>query len=88
MAGININSFSVRWTKTEVFSGGQYQFTIRADDGIRIFVDGVSVYNKWLNQKAVTKTQNISIAKGTHTVKVEYYENNGNAEAQVSWKKI
>ena len=86
--GINKDLFSVRWTKIEKFSGGSYKFTIRADDGVRIYLDNTLIYNKWVNQSASTKYITKDISAGNHTIKVEYYENTGLAVAKISWVKI
>lgn len=86
--GISANDFSVRWTKAETFLAGSYTFTVRADDGIRIFMDGVRIYNNWSDHSASTITFTKTIGAGVHTIKIEYYEHSGNAEARVSWVKI
>ncbi|WP_418608238.1 PA14 domain-containing protein [Georgenia sp. SUBG003] len=44
--GVNANRFSARWT-TSFEGAGTYEFSARADDGIRVFVDGESVIDEW-----------------------------------------
>lgn len=85
--GIPSNRFSAKWTKTENFEAGTYRFTTRHDDGMRIYLDGVRIYNRWDEQSARTRTLTRSITSGKHTLRVEYFENAGRAEAQVSWVK-
>lgn len=85
-SNIDSDTYSVRWTKSENFAGGVYKFTVKNDDGMRIFIDGRRVYNKWNDQSARTRTFTVPITAGTHQIKVEYYENKGNAVAQVNWK--
>lgn len=80
--------FSVRWTKTENFAGGNYKFTVKSDDGLRIKIDGQTVFNNWKDQSARTKTFSKAIPAGDHTIVVEYYENRGKAVSQVSWQRI
>lgn len=84
---INKDKYSVRWTKVDSFVGGDYKFTIRTDDGVRIYLDGIRIYSNWRDHSATTKYQTFAINPGIHTVKVEYYENSGKAEAAVSWVK-
>lgn len=81
------DDFSARWTKTETFTAGTYEFTATADDGIRIYLDDVLILDKWIDQGPTTYTVEKSITAGDHTIKVEYYENGGGAVAQVSYIK-
>ena len=84
--GLAPDNFSVRWTGQFAFSAGSYVFTARGDDGIRVWVDGASpIINAWQDQAATTSQATVSLATGTHEVKVEYYEHGGSAVAQVGW---
>src|SRR5207237_857172 len=84
-AGLPVDNFSVRWVGSFQFAGGNVTFTARADDGIRVFLDGVAVIDQFHDQPATTYTATVNVAAGTHEVKVEYYERGGDAVAQVSW---
>ena len=84
-AGLPVDNFSVRWTGLFNFAAGSVTFTARADDGIRVFLDGVAVIDQFHDQPATTYTATVNVAAGTHEVKVEYYERGGDAVAQVSW---
>ena len=83
--GLGTDNFSVRWTGSFTFASGSYVFTARADDGVRVVVDGTSVIDAWRDQPATSYQATVSLAAGTHSVKVEYYERGGSAVAQVSW---
>ena len=83
--GLPVDNFSARFTKTENFGEGTYRFTARADDGIRVFVDGTPIIDKWFDQGPTTYTADLGIAAGAHTVVVEYFENGGGAVAEASW---
>ncbi|MFZ2804647.1 MAG: PA14 domain-containing protein, partial [Patescibacteria group bacterium] len=39
-AGLPIDNFSARWTGTFAFVAGTHRFTVTADDGVRVRVDG------------------------------------------------
>jgi chitodextrinase len=80
------NQFSTRWTGTHSFSAGTYQFTATADDGIRVWVDGVPLIDSWKDQAPTTYQAARILTAGEHVVKVEYYENGGGAVAKVSWR--
>jgi hypothetical protein len=84
-AGLPADNFSIRWTGRFTFAAGTYVFTARADDGVRVFVDGVLIIDQWHDGGATTYTTTRTLAAGDHEVKVEYYERFGAALIQVSW---
>lgn len=86
-SGISSDKFSVRWTKTQLFEGGNYRFTVKSDDGMRIWIDNNRVYNRWNDQAAITRTFDVNISSGMHNIKIEYYENRLRAEALVNFVK-
>jgi glucose/arabinose dehydrogenase len=86
--GIAADRFSVRWSGQFAFAGGDYTFTATADDGIRVFLDGVAIIDQWRDQGATTYTATITLAQASHEVKVEYYENTVDAVARVGWQAI
>jgi hypothetical protein len=86
--GIGADNFSVGWTRTVNFNAGNYQFVVRADDGVRLWIDNQLVLDKWIDQALTTYTIPVTLSPGNHPLKVEYYENRGGAVAQVSWKEV
>ena len=84
--GVSIDRFSARWTGSSTFAAGTYQFTATADDGIRVWVDGVPLIDSWKDQAPTTYKAARILTAGEHTMKVEYYENGGGAVAKVSWQ--
>ena len=84
-AGLPVDNFSARWTGRFPFTGGNVTFTARADDGIRVFLDGAVIIDQWHDQAATTYTATRNVTAGEHEVKVEYYEHGGDAVVQVSW---
>lgn len=72
--GVAADNFSVRWTTTAFLNGGTYQISVRADDGVRVYVDGVLYINQWQQSAGRFYQANIPLAAGTHTFVVEYYE--------------
>ena len=78
----------MRWTGRFVFAAGTYTFTARVNDGVRVFVDGSRVIDRWVDVDSTTPaiyTATRTLTAGEHEVKVEYYERSGVAEIQVSW---
>ncbi len=84
---INPNNFSARWTKTATFEASDYEFTVTADDGIRVKLDGVVILDKWIDQPPTTYKVTKPVTAGNHTLVVEYYENGGGAVAKVNYEK-
>jgi len=81
---INADDFSVRWTGDFTFAAGTYTFSGDIDDGIRIFVDGASLYDRWSGPPggyAVSR----AMSGGVHQIKVEYNEIAVGAHAYFSW---
>jgi hypothetical protein len=80
--GVGSDNFSARWVRTQAFAAGSYTFTATADDGIRVYLDGALVIDQWKDQSATTYTASRPVTAGDHEVKVEYYENGGDAVAK------
>jgi hypothetical protein len=80
------DNFSVRWTRTLGFNPGTYRFYASCDDGVRISVDGTRVVDAWYDQRLPnTRSGDITLSSGQHTVVVEYYEHGDKASAHVWW---
>ena len=56
------------------FAPGNYEFTIGADDGVRMWIDGELVYNRWVNKSFSTETIVVPLNDGDHVIEVDYYE--------------
>ena len=80
---INKDQFSVRWTGYLVFpEAGEYTIGVTSDDGIRLYIDGSKVIDKWIDQSATTYTTTMKCeANKRYEVRIEYYENGGGAVA-------
>jgi uncharacterized protein with LGFP repeats len=85
--GIGNDNFSVRWQGQFPFAGGSYRFTNSVDDGMRIYVDNTLVHDTWNGRNTVTYNTDVSISAGTHTIKIEYREDGGDAQAKFSLTK-
>ncbi len=83
------DDFSVRWTSKQTFDGNLYEFTIKADDGVRVFVDGILHIDEWHGSKDEVYTSNVfRLFPGDHEVVVEFYEDWGDAFLDYTLNKV
>ena len=86
--GINADNFSVRWTATRHFEAGIWRFHVRVDDGVRLFVDGQLLIDKWVPQAPTEYTAIVVLSEGEHSIKMEYFEHGGGSVAQMWYHKV
>jgi hypothetical protein len=84
---IPVDNFSARWTQTLHLEEGRYEFSVAADDGVRLFVDGRLIIDDWRNTAFTTRTATIDLGAGARTVRLEYYEATGNAAVRLTWER-
>ncbi|MBI5879220.1 MAG: hypothetical protein HZB53_16350 [Chloroflexi bacterium] len=84
-ASVPVDTFSARWTRTVDLTPGIYRFTAVSDDGMRVSIDGIQVFNRWNDHAVTTDTFDYTLPAGHHQLVVEYYENVGFAVAKFSW---
>jgi hypothetical protein len=85
---IPTDNFSVRWTRSLGFNPGDYVFNARSDDGIRAWVDGQLIIDEWHDAGNTTYRAVRSLGSGIHEIKVEYYENLGDARVRFWWEPL
>jgi uncharacterized protein YraI len=71
------NQWSARWTAALQMNAGLYLITARADDGVRVYVDGNLVIDKWRTATGETYTATVSLTAGSHNWIVEFLEYGG-----------
>ena len=86
-SGLPKDNFGVRWTVTRDFgSGGPFALAASGLDGIRVYVDGVRKVDLWKNtSKTVSKTANVTIPKGKHTLRIDYANWTGTAKVKFTY---
>ena len=80
--------WSARWRGQFEFSEGDYMFRAVADDGVRVYVDGLRVIDQWRDGYKDAQNRFIAIGEGKHLVEVEYYERTGRALLRVWWYSL
>jgi len=89
--GVFSDQFSMRQTRSIYFSAGCYQFTTVTDDGVRLYLyyggsQKRTLINQWHDGGNQTYSAKIYLSASYHTVQLEYYENGGDAYANLTWK--
>lgn len=82
----NANSFSVRYRMNKTFASGNYTFTIGADDGVRLSIDGgvTWIINDWSDHGYRTVTVRVPMS-GNYNLVLEYYESGGDARVSFTY---
>jgi hypothetical protein len=77
----------VRWTGQVLAQLTEtYTFSTTADDGIRLWVNGVQLVNDWVDQGPTTQSGTIALVAGQeYPIKIEYYQNTGGDVAELTW---
>ncbi len=80
-------TFSVRWTgAVEAEYSESYTFYTASDDGVRLWVNGQELINNWTDHGSTEDSGTINLVAGQkYDIKVEYYQANGGARAQLLW---
>ena len=81
---VSLNDYSARFTGRYLpKESGEHTLVMRADDGMRVFVDDKKVFDEWHDQAATTYTVPITLTAGRPIkVVVEYYQGKGDAVAR------
>ncbi|HEY4722555.1 MAG TPA: PA14 domain-containing protein, partial [Anaerolineae bacterium] len=82
ITGWSADNFSVRWTRSLLFAARVYRFSLVADDGVRLLIDGVPIIEEWHTAAPIAYTRDVNLAAGWHSIRVEYYEATGDAFIQ------
>lgn len=85
---IPVDGFSVRWTGAVELQPGRYRFSAQADDGLRLWVNELPIFDNWTVNTGQPLTVAINLPGGTTELRVEYFENTGDASVQLSWAPV
>ena len=83
---VNRHNFSVRWQGSFNFSQGAHTFTVVTSDGVRLYIDGNLVVDKWVDGPTTQYTVQQTLAQGQHVIMLEYYESTGWSSAHLTWQ--
>ncbi len=88
VAGVNEDNFSARWMGwVQPRFTGAYTFHTDSDDGVRLWVNNKQIINNWTDHPETTDSSApINLVAGKlYSVRMEFYENGGNAVARLKW---
>lgn len=87
-AGIGSQYWSASWQTVQYLNAGTYRFTVTADDGVRLWVNGQLILDAWRDQAPTTYYVNYTFTTGNHALRVDYYQAAGDATVAVSWTLV
>jgi hypothetical protein len=71
----------------EIVEADTYTFTTNSDDGVRVWLDGSLIIDNWTDHAVTTDTSPpIQIEPAIYSLRMEWYENTGDAIAQLFWE--
>ncbi len=82
------NNFVIRWFgKVQApYDGQTYTFYTRSDDGVRLWVNGQLLVDRWIAQSATEASGSIVLTTNSPVdVVLEYFEQTGDATVMLSW---
>ncbi|MFJ9869883.1 PA14 domain-containing protein [Streptomyces sp. NPDC101165] len=85
--GLPKDNFGVRWSVTRDFgSGGPFSLPVSTQDGVRVYLDGVRKVDIWKNVSTnQSKSADVTIPSGKHTLRVDYVNWTGTANVAFSY---
>lgn len=85
-----VDYFMVRWHgQVQPLYSDTYTFSTTTDDGVRLWVNGQLLINRWQNQGATTYSGTIPLQAGEkYDLVMEYYENTSPASARLAWSSL
>ena len=79
--------YYVRWTgKVHIADAGKYTFFLTSDDGSRLFVDGKQIVDNNGLHAAEEKSGEVDLTAGDHALKLEFFQNEGQAVCKFAWQ--
>ena len=85
-SGVPADFFSARWTGDWEFETGRYTFWIDVDDGARLWLDDKELISAWSPYEKSEMATTI-VQEGRHRLKLEYYEQGGDASIRLHWRR-
>ncbi len=84
---VESDTFSVRWTGlVQALHSETYTFYTGSDDGVRLYVNNQLIIENYTDHPGTVDSGTINLVAGQlYDIRLEYYENEGYAVAQLAW---
>lgn len=81
------DDFSVRWSGYLIPPvSGSYQFKLRSDDGVRLFIGENEIISSWIDQAGGYHLAEIAFEAGKpYPIRIEYYQSLFGANVRLGW---
>ena len=84
--GVPVDNFSIRWSGwLQAPSSGPYTLYVNADDGVRLWFDGIQVIDDWQDRPSERAHTVYLDADQKYGIRLEYYEHTLYAGCTLSW---
>ncbi|MGA2245794.1 MAG: PA14 domain-containing protein [Verrucomicrobiota bacterium] len=84
---IGPDTYVAEWTgSVEPQFNDTYTFSVTADDGVRLWVNGQLLVDEWVDEAPTTWSGTIALtAQQRYNIQMDYYQDGGGAVAQLFW---
>ena len=84
---VPVDNFSARFTTTENFPAGAYEFVAQVDDGVRVQVGSSVLINQFQANSGTFTGRIVFDEAGERDIRVDYREGGGTASLRVFWRE-
>jgi hypothetical protein len=88
MPRFDASNWSARWYGQIELPVGRYKVNLTGDDGVRLWLDGRPVFDRWQVQAPTNLARTVDLTGRAHVVRVEYFQASGGARAQLSFDRL
>jgi len=80
--------FSIRWTaRLKPEHSEKYQLVANVDDGVRVYLGGKLIIDRWVDQAASEVSADVDLTAGQeYDLKIEYYNSTGPGQISLAWQ--
>lgn len=75
--GLNEDKFATFARADFEIARGDYLLHLTSDDGVRLFIDGKQVFERWDIHEPVTDEVRVTLNEGRHRIEIEHFEGGG-----------
>jgi len=83
----NKDHFAVQFSSAiQIDDPGEYSFSVCSDDGSKLFIDDKMVVDNDGSHSRIIKTGKVSLIKGTHKIRLDYFDDYGSEFLEVTYE--